>query len=79
MNPVINKGKAAEALDMYKEIIKFGPPGAEAMDLGTTIQRWVAGSDVMSVWWIDLAEFSDWAMMDEDFGKLVERLVESGR
>jgi len=58
MNPVINKGKAAEALDMYKEIIKFGPPGAEAMDLGTTIQRWVAGSDVMSVWWIDLAEFT---------------------
>ena len=58
MNPTINQGKAAEALDMYKEIIKFGPPGAEAMDIGTTIQRWMAGSDVMSVWWIDLAEFT---------------------
>ena len=58
MNPVINQGKAAEALDMYKEIIKFGPPGAEAMDIGTTIQRWQSGSDVMSVWWIDLAEFT---------------------
>ncbi len=58
MNPVINQGKAAEALDMYKEIIKFGPPGAEAMDLGTSIQRWQSGSDVMSVWWIDLAEFT---------------------
>ena len=54
MNPTINQGKAAEALDIYKEIVKFGPPGAEAMDIGTTIQRWVAGSDVMSVWWIDL-------------------------
>ena len=58
MNPVINQGKAAEALDMYREIIKFGPPGAEAMDIGTTIQRWQSGSDVMSIWWIDLAEFT---------------------
>ncbi|MBC6406053.1 MAG: extracellular solute-binding protein [Rhodospirillales bacterium] len=58
MNPVINRGKAAESLDMYKEIIKFGPPGAEAMDIGTTIQRWQSGTDVMSVWWIDLAEFT---------------------
>ena len=58
MNPTINQGKAAEALDIYKEIVKFGPPGAEAMDIGTTIQRWVAGSDVMSVWWIDLSEFT---------------------
>ncbi|MHA1525328.1 MAG: ABC transporter substrate-binding protein, partial [Alphaproteobacteria bacterium] len=58
MHPVINQGRAAEALDMYKEIIKFGPPGAEAMDIGTTIQRWQSGSDVMSVWWIDLAEFT---------------------
>ncbi|MFV2092002.1 MAG: hypothetical protein ACC634_02850, partial [Hyphomicrobiales bacterium] len=58
MQPVINQGRAAEALDMYKEIIKFGPPGAEAMDIGTTIQRWESGSDVMSVWWIDLAEFT---------------------
>ena len=45
MNPVINQGKAAEALDMYKEIIAFGPPGAEAMDIGTTIQRWQSGSE----------------------------------
>lgn len=58
MNPVINQGKAAESLDIFKEIIKFGPPGAEAMDLGTTIQRWQSGSDVMSIWWIDLAEFT---------------------
>ncbi|MDE0112794.1 MAG: extracellular solute-binding protein [Albidovulum sp.] len=58
MNPVINQGLAAESLDMYREIIKFGPPGAEAMDIGTTIQRWQSGSDVMSVWWIDLAEFT---------------------
>ena len=48
MNPTINQGKAAEALDIYREIIKFGPPGAEAMDIGTTIQRWQSGSDVMS-------------------------------
>ena len=58
MNPVINQGKAAESLDIFREIVKFGPPGAESMDIGTTIQRWQSGSDVMSVWWIDLAEFT---------------------
>ncbi len=58
MNPVINQGKAAEALDIFKEIVSFGPPGAESMDIGTTIQRWQSGSDVMSIWWIDLAEFT---------------------
>ena len=28
------------------------------MDLSQTIQRWQQGADVMSVWWIDLAEFT---------------------
>jgi multiple sugar transport system substrate-binding protein len=43
---------------MYKEIIKFGPPGKESMDIAQTIQRWQSGADVMSIWWIDLAEFT---------------------
>jgi len=58
MTPGINTAAAVEALDMYKEIIKFGPPGRESMDLSQTIQRWQQGADVMSVWWIDLAEFT---------------------
>jgi multiple sugar transport system substrate-binding protein len=58
MNPTINTAAAVEALDIYKEIIKFGPPGRESMDLAQTIQRWQSGADVMSVWWIDLAEFT---------------------
>ncbi len=66
MNPVINQGRAAETLDMYREIIKFGPPGAENMDIGTTIQRWTSASDVMSVWWIDLAEFTVQQQTPED-------------
>ena len=58
MTPQINTPQAVEALDMYREIIGFGPPGAESMDLSQTIQRWQSGADVMSVWWIDLAEFT---------------------
>ena len=58
MNPGINTPAAVEALDMYKAIIEFGPPGGESMDLSQTIQRWQQGADVMSVWWIDLAEFT---------------------
>jgi multiple sugar transport system substrate-binding protein len=58
MNPTINTKKAVEALEMYKAIINFGPPGKESMDLTQTIQRWQSGADVMSIWWIDLAEFT---------------------
>ena len=58
MNPTINTPKAVEALEMYKAIINFVPPGKESMDLSQTIQRWQSGADVMSIWWIDLAEFT---------------------
>jgi len=58
MTPQINTPAAVEALDMFKEIVSFGPPGRESMDLAQTIQRWQSGADVMSVWWIDLAEFT---------------------
>lgn len=58
MNPTINTPAAVEALDMFKEIVRFGPPGRESMDISTTIQRWQSGADVMSIWWIDLAEFT---------------------
>ena len=58
MNPTINTSAAVEALDLYKEIIATGPPGAESMDIDQTIQRWQQGADVMSIWWIDLSEFT---------------------
>ncbi len=58
MNPGINSKGAVEALDMYKRIIDFSGPGGKSMDIGQTIQRWQSGADVMSVWWIDLAEFT---------------------
>ena len=58
MNPGINSTQAVEALDMYKAIIDFSGPGGKSMDIGQTIQRWQSGADVMSVWWIDLAEFT---------------------
>ncbi|MGF1477050.1 MAG: ABC transporter substrate-binding protein [Geminicoccaceae bacterium] len=58
MTPTINTPAAVEALDMYKEIVAVGPPGSETMDIDQTIQRWQAGADVMSIWWIDLAEFT---------------------
>ncbi len=56
MNPTINTPPAVEALDMYKEIVKFGPPGSEAMDISQAVQRWQSASDVMSIWWMDLAK-----------------------
>ena len=58
MNPQINQGRAAESLEMFKEIVETGPPGKTSMSIGETIARWESGADVMSVWWIDLAEFT---------------------
>ena len=58
LNPQINQGRAAESLEMFKEIVETGPPGKTSMSIGETIARWESGADVMSVWWIDLAEFT---------------------
>ena len=58
MNPGINTARAVEALDLFREIVRFGPPGKESLDISTSIQRWQATRDVMSIWWSDLAEFT---------------------
>ncbi|MGD9536867.1 MAG: ABC transporter substrate-binding protein [Alphaproteobacteria bacterium] len=58
MNPGINTPAAAESLELFKEIVLTGPPGKESLDIGGTIARWESGADVMSIWWIDLAEFT---------------------
>src|SRR5262249_59916456 len=44
MNPTINTPQAVEALDMYKQIIKFGPPGAGSLDPAPTHPRRQAGA-----------------------------------
>ena len=56
MNPTINTPPAVQALDMLKEIVKFGPPGKESMSVSQVVQRWQSGADVMSIWWMDLAK-----------------------
>lgn len=58
MTPTINTMHAVEALDLFREIIKWGPPGKEAMTSAQTIQRWQSGADVMSIWGIELAKFT---------------------
>ena len=42
--------------DMLKQIVKFGPPGKEAMGAAQARQRWQSGTDVMSIWWLDMAK-----------------------
>ena len=56
MTPTINTPAAVAALDMLKQIAKFGPPGKEAMSVTQAVQRWQSGSDVMAIWWMDLAK-----------------------
>ena len=46
----------SQALDMLKQIVKFGPPGKESQGVAQAMQRWQSGADVMSVWWMDLAK-----------------------
>jgi multiple sugar transport system substrate-binding protein len=58
MNPTINTPAAVAALDMQKEILRFGPPAGELLDLSQTVQRWQTGADVMSVAWVDLAKLT---------------------
>jgi len=58
MNPLITSNECIEALDLWKEIIRWSPPGGENMGLNETIGAWQSESTVMALWWFDLAEFS---------------------
>ncbi|HTO84156.1 MAG TPA: extracellular solute-binding protein [Methylomirabilota bacterium] len=56
MNPAINMSPAVEALDLYRQIVKFGPGGKQPLDLSQSIQRWQAGADIMSIASMGLAK-----------------------
>jgi multiple sugar transport system substrate-binding protein len=56
MNPAINTPPAVQALEVLKQIAKFGPPGKETMGVSQASQRWQGGMDVMAIWWMDLAK-----------------------
>lgn len=58
MNPLIASDEAVEALEMWKEVIRWSPPGGESMGIDETIKTWQNGSTLMALWWIDLAEFT---------------------
>ena len=58
MNPTIVNDDAVEALELFKEINQFAPPGHETMGIDETITYWQSGRVVMAVWWIDLTEFT---------------------
>jgi|GEM_PF-391432 len=58
MNPLIVCDEAEEALTVWKEIIRWSPPGGENMGLTETINAWQSESTVMALWWFDLSEFS---------------------
>lgn len=58
MNPLIASDEAIEALEMWKEVIRWSPPGGESMGIDETIKTWQNGSTLMALWWIDLSEFT---------------------
>jgi len=58
MNPLIVNAEAEEALTVWKEIVKWSPPGGDNFGLNETINSWQSESTVMAPWWFDLAEFS---------------------
>jgi multiple sugar transport system substrate-binding protein len=58
MNPLIASPEAEEALEMWKEVIRWSPPGGESMGIDETIKTWQNGSTLMALWWIDLSEFT---------------------
>jgi len=58
MNPQINSEDGVAALEHMVETTEYGPPETETFGVAETIEQWQQGNVVMSVWWIDLAEFT---------------------
>jgi multiple sugar transport system substrate-binding protein len=58
MEPQINSDDAVAALENMVETIQYAPEGSAQFGIAETINQWQQGNVVMSVWWIDLSEFT---------------------
>lgn len=58
MEPQINSDGAVEALENMVEAVDYSPEGSAQFGIPETVNQWQQGNVVMSVWWIDLTEFT---------------------
>jgi multiple sugar transport system substrate-binding protein len=58
MEPQINSEDAVAALEHMVETTEYAPPNTDQLGVAETIEQWQQGNVVMSVWWIDLTEFT---------------------
>lgn len=58
MEPQINSDEAVEALESMVETMNYAPEASAQFGIAETINQWQQGNVVMSVWWIDLSEFT---------------------
>ncbi len=58
MEPRINSDDAVTALEHMVETTNYAPPNTDQLGVAETIEQWQQGNVVMSVWWIDLTEFT---------------------
>ncbi|PSP86132.1 hypothetical protein BRC83_01740 [Halobacteriales archaeon QS_1_68_17] len=58
MEPQINSEDGVAALEHMVETTDYAPPNTDQLGVAETIEQWQQGNVVMSVWWIDLTEFT---------------------
>jgi len=82
MEPLINSKEAVEALEVMVESIRWSPPGSENFAIEETISNWQQGVVAMSLWWIDLAEFTaqyDVPVVGDQGGSLIPGWEKNGK
>jgi multiple sugar transport system substrate-binding protein len=58
MEPQINSEDGVAALEHMVETTEYAPDNTAQLGVAETINNWQQGKVVMSVWWIDLTEFT---------------------
>jgi multiple sugar transport system substrate-binding protein len=58
MEPQINSDDGVAALENMVETAQYAPEGSAQFGIAETVNQWQQGNVVMSVWWIDLSEFT---------------------
>jgi multiple sugar transport system substrate-binding protein len=70
MTPLVNNEAFAEALNIYQETTKYGPPNEINLDVGDTRDLFISGRCALSLDWGDIGSLA----IDQDRSKVVDKV-----
>ena len=70
MKPLVNNEAFAEALRLYNETTKYGPPNEINLDVGDTRNLFISGQCALSIDWGDIGSLA----IDKEKSKVIDKV-----